>query len=266
MQVYFNNFSNIKYQNFKGSNNTVSPLILQAENKIISAGAGIVEKNLLQSEFIAHTNIKKITSEEEFDRVLNKLKNDKSWRKGWWDRGSATKFEQAIIPYTGEEDRSSHINWYMHSGHLVDPLFSEDITREYIRAMYYALPEIDKVYGKYSGIVYRCGHMDEVPKNFISTASDPVGVSYIISSREDYHKPFYIIYTESGHLIQEMQKKLCWKYARECEVILDPDTHFEKITEITPEMLELKRNLRNAIRDEYAVPELNVTFLKEKQN
>lgn len=259
MQVYFNNFSNIPYQNFRGMNKNIGSSILSVENNILNTG----REYFPQSEYIAHTNIKKITSEEEFDRVLSKIKNDSSWLGGWWNRGRATKFEQAIIPYIGEEDRSAHINCYMHSGHLTNPRFSEDITREYIRAMFYALPEIDKTYGKYRGIVYRCGYMDETPRNFVSTARDPVGVSYIITSREDYHKPFYIIYTNNGHNIEEMQKKYCYKYARETEILLDPENHYEKITEITPEMNELKRHLREAIRDEYVVPELNVTFLRE---
>jgi len=260
MSVSINNFSKPLCSAFIGLQTSFPPPRVLEHS--IDSGKRSIE-NILQSEFIFNTNIKRITSETEFDYVLARLKRDRSWKGGWWNIDHATKYEQAIIPYTGEQDISAHLNWYMYSGNIVNPNISEEITREYIRAMCYALPEIDKVYGKYTGIVYRCGYMEKMPKSFVSTTSDPMGLRYIIHTREDYRQPFYIVYTNNGHRIEDMQKKLGCRYQCEHEIILSSGTQYEEVTKITPKMEELQHKMKEAIRDDFAMPSLNITFLRE---
>lgn len=258
MQVHLYNLPSIEYQNIKKINCNLNSLNQHTNTKVKFSG------NNPTTDFIGHTNIRKINSDEEFYSVLSGLKNDKSWLKGWWDYPNATKFEQAIVPYIDREGISALINGYMRCGSIPNIRFSEHIIRDYIRAISFALTKIDEEYGKYEGIVYRCGHMDNVTKNFISTACDPTGVKSVITSKRDYREPFFIIYTKNGHKILDIQKKLGSYYAMEHEILIDPNTNFEEITNITPEMLELKHNLKKSIRiDEYVVPELNVTFLRE---
>ena len=261
MKILFNTYSNnTPYQNFKGKSNSLCPLMSAVESGF---GNKINFNKTPISEYIAHTNIKKIISEDEYDRTLSLLKNDQTWRS-MWSISAVSKFEQGILPYAGREDRSVVINTYMRSKRIVDPRFTEGIIQEYIRVLDYALQEIDKVYGSYNGIVYRVGMFDTEPKNYISTARDPEGLNALISSKEDYHQPFHIIYTKHGHKIEEIQKKMWSFYTREREILLNPMTKYEEITTITPEMEALKKNLRKSIYNDYGyVPELNTKFYKE---
>ena len=236
-----------------------------AHNKFMSANEIYFRGQIIKPKTIAFTDIPKIISEAEYDEVLSRLKKDRTWWPGW-SHGRATKFEQGILPYAGEQDRSVVINTFMRSGHIVDPRFSEGILRDYVRVMDYALGEFDKTYGQYEGLVYRCGKMDNPSKNYISTAREPEGLTAIIDSRECYHKPFYIIYTKHGHKIEDLQKKVTHNFQHlwEREILLDPAKQYEEITEITPEMQALKDNLRRSIQDDYGrVPELNTIFLRE---
>jgi hypothetical protein len=260
MKILFNTFPNrTPSQNFKSK--SVCPLLSAAESNF--KNKAFINK-ILPSEYIANTNIKKIISEEEYDKTLNLLKNDQTWRTRW-SIPCASKFEQGILPYAGEDDRSAVINIYMQNKHIVDPRFTDKITQEYIRVLDYALKEIDKVYGSYKGIVYRIGWFGDKPANYISTARDPEGLNAVITSKQDYHKPFSIIYTKHGHKIEEIQKKIgCLEYMRETEILLEPNTNYEVITTITPEMESLKQNLQKAIGNDYGrVPQLNTRFYKE---
>ena len=266
MRISFNTCIN-KTTSFNCTKNTQKPHISSGtfEDNLMCTNAIYFRGQLQKPETISYTDIPIITSEAEYDDVLNRLKNDRTWWPGW-SHGRATKFEQGILPYAGEQDRSVVINTFMRNGHIVDPRFSESILRDYVRVMDYALKEFDKTYGKYEGLVYRCGIMDNPPKNYISTSREPEGLTAIINSKDCYHNPFYIIYTKHGHKIEEMQKKLCSNpmLRREREIILDPARQYEEITDITPEMQELKNNLRLAIRDDYGyVPELNTIFYRE---
>ena len=271
MQISLNNsFYKPLYPNYSEKQNNVSVTKVMSHNNLMSPNAVYFKGEIEQAESkkdktetIGYTDIPKITSDEEFDEVMANLKKTKSWTT-YWEHGRATKWEAAILPYAGKEDRSCVFNIYMGTGRICDPRFTEEAVRDHIRVMDYALQKYDEEHGKYEGIVYRCGELYDT--SFISTASNPDGMNAIITDREDYHKPFYIIYTKHGHKIYEMQNRISTNYAyqRESEVILDPGTKFEEITEITPEMEQLKKDMQYAVRDEYGrVHDLHVVFVKE---
>ncbi len=241
----------------------IAPVV--SKTALHSANEIYFKSQIRQPGTIGYTNIKKIASEKEYDEVLDRLMNTGSWWTPWTRRG-ANKFEQGLMPYGGKDDISDVMNTYMRTGRIYNPRYTPDVVEDYIRVMEYALSEIDKVYGKYEGIVYRCGPVDSPARNFISTAREPDGLNNIITCPEDYHKPFYIIYAKNGHRMEEVQNKINGHFniIGETEIILDPTTRFEEITEITPEMKELKKGLENAVRDENGhLHSLNVIFCKE---
>lgn len=76
--------------------------------------------------------------------------------------------------------------------------------------------------------------------------------------RDNYH----IIFTDSGHKIIDLQKRISELpdaspdkksvaefFIEESEILLDPDTKYEEITELTPEMENLKQKSIDSFKD-----------------
>ena len=269
-----NNFSNWSNYNSKNKITHANSQIVSTNN-FVSANELYFRGQLAEpksepqteAETIAQTGIKRIQSEEEYDSSLEKIMQHPSWHSGVWTRSNANKYEQGIIPYCGEADCSYEINSFMRGSKVLNPRFSPEILEEYVRVLDYALREMDKDYGEYSGVLYRVGRLDKVSRNFVSTSKSPDGLYGQIRDRKDFHKPFYVIFDGFGHNINELQKKfnsMIFYLIREDEIIVDPDITFEEITDITPEMQEMKREIKEALPNDIgAMPnELKVTFVR----
>lgn len=214
-----------------------------------------------KSAYIPFTNIKKISSEIEYDTIINKLRD-----KNYWRLFKCDKFEEALMPYISKDDISYRINLFLRENELLDNRYSGDFLENIIRTMDYALNKIDKIYGKYEGIVYRYGKTDKTSKNFVSAARDPNGVKHIIpdDERREFKKPFYIIQTKNGHKIEEVQKKLKYNdvYTDETEILISP-CKFEEVDENLPEMQDAKIKLKNALLKERFNDYPKISFFKE---
>lgn len=210
-------------------------------------------------EKIGFTTLNKITSEAEYDKILEKLKNSGCWFRPW---NKGNKFETGIMPYAGLQDISSEINCFLRNGETnMNRYMLEDI----VRILDYALNEIDKTYGKYKGFVYRYGFVDNITKNYVSTARDPIGAVSQIENRRRCTNPFYIIQTENGHKIEEVQKKLDYNsiYVEESEILLNPATYFQEINYLAPEFKEAKEKLLLEANKARLNPIPQIKFLKE---
>lgn len=224
----------------------------KTNNNLMNTNAVYFMGKINAVKTIGKTGIKKITSEKEYDEALNRLKNSQTWWHSW-SNIRLNKYEEGLMPYIGESDISRHINGFMRDGHVADytKLTSELLT-DYVRVMDYALEKVDEVYGKYEGIVYRYGRFDTNPQNFISSARKPNGAAKFADERHSYKHPFRVIYTKNGHKVEEIQKKVGTNqvYIEETEIILNPDSHYEIIDDITPEMEAEKEKIRKALREE----------------
>lgn len=212
---------------------------------------------------IKFSDIKKISSESEYDSVIKELKNSGNW-SGWWEVGN--KFDKGLMPYIGREDISFRINHFLRNGGLIDNKYTENALKNIIRVFDYALDETDKVYGRYSGIVYRYGIVDKDSKNYVSTAEKAEGLGNIIPE-EDKHlfkNPFYIIKVKNGHKAEEIQKKLNYNnvYTEESEIIIKPAS-FQEINEPNAEMKKAEINLKNTLHKYHFHAFPKIIFLEE---
>lgn len=245
---------------------------IKPDVKAISLGLNLknLDGDILQIQKIKGTNINAITSDYEFGQVLKKLKQHRSWAKDW-DIPNANQYETALMPYTGHNDICSEINEYLRTGKLSDysyTLSDGSILRDYIRAMDYSLKNMDNMYGQFKGIVYRFGRMGNKTTSYVSTAKNPLGAIFHAGPFGLHRKPFNIIFTEHGHKIEEMQKKLSYSkaYIKESEILLDPGKEYQQISELTPELNAIKQQLFNTIKKEHGInPEglVDVHFWRE---
>ncbi len=213
---------------------------------------------------IGFTNLEKITSEAEYDRVFNKLVQSGYWLS-WWNDGD--KFEKGLRPYVGKEDISYRINDFLRTGKANNEKYPKDMLECIIRLMDYSLGKLDKKYGKYTGIVYRYGVTETVSKSFVSTTRKPESFKWIIPDDDmrQFSQPFFIIYCNQGHRIDEMKKPKCdigFDRFEENEILLDP-THFEIIKEPSSEMLVAEEKLCDALKKEHFYRKPQINFLKE---
>ena len=267
MQITFNPILNNTVSKQHSSKNCSVPACSKQNANLMTSNAVYFMGKVNSITTIGKTGIKKIKSEKEYDEVLNRLKNDKSW---WcqWSNPMMNKYEEGIMPYIGENDISHHINIFMRTGEPVPSLkYTPELLTDYIRVMDYALKKIDKIYGKHKGVVYRYGYFDINPQNFVSTAKKPNGAAIFVNDdARQYEYPFHVIYTKNGHKAEEVQRKFSNNpaYLKESEIILNPDSHYEIITEITPEMEAEKAKISRALREENNhVHEFKTIFYRE---
>jgi len=207
----------------------------------------------ISSGKISGTNINAIKSDEEFFDVLEKLKKDSSWNKSWSIEG-ASPYEIGLMPYSHTADIHSYINGYLREGKLSQNSgFTEDIIKDYVRLTDYALNKLDKVYGKYQGVVYRYGWFDSTPAAFTSTASTPFGAVCHTDKFRPYKQRYNIILTKHGSKIEKMQEKLgnLNLAQREQEILLRLGHKFEEIKTLTPELEKLKQELFETMKKEH---------------
>lgn len=229
MQVYFNDYLYSK---------TAFPKSVHRKNTAFSAKSATC---------IKFSDIKKISSESEYDSVLRNLKNNGHWL-GWWEKGN--KFDEGLMPYIGSEDISYRINYFLREGRLIDNRYTENTLKDIIRVFAYALDETDKLYGKYSGIVYRYGKVDLTSKNYLSTAKEPIAIPVSVvpeTERRCMKQPLCILRVKSGHKIVEVQKKFGNEmYINESEILIDPTT-FKEVSDNDSDMCRAEIELREIL-------------------
>lgn len=200
---------------------------------------------------IGSTGIKRILTEAEYDKVLAKLKASGAW-DGRWDHSTASKFDEGVMPYAGTDDISHIINTFLREGRVVSDRYTTELIREHVRLLDYALSELDKTYGKYEGFVFRNGPVDKIGRNYISTSRTALGAVNASNSRRAYEDQYYIIMTQNGHKIEEVQKKLKYNpvYIAESEILLEPSSFYDEILTETPEIKAAKEELLKALNQE----------------
>ena len=227
--------------------------------------------------------IGEIKSEEEYDSTLQKIMNDKSWNHANWDIKGTDKYQLGLMPYVGILDIHSEINYFVRNGKLYyhegicNSVKTEEMMKNYIKVMNYALKKLDEKYGTYNGIVYRYGYFknDDSTSGYVSTAKDPIGAIQIGGERP-FTCPYFIIMAKNGHKIIDMQKEIDYPdsfkrgYTSENEILLDPNKKYERINIKTPEMEEAEQNLINAfkakfpkLKEDIIKSNLRIFFLKE---
>lgn len=221
-------------------------------------------KNL--SETINGKNIilKKIQSEDEFESILSELLQDSTYV--WHSVSEANKYEQAILPYAGRGDIHLDINSYLRDGVLGEKTYS-GITPEkiekYIKVLDYGLNQLDREYGKYKGVVYRCGMFSSQTPNYVSASDKMSGAIDFADPSNPVKDQFNVIFTNHGHKINEMQKHLGFKFAQtESEILLDPGKSFVEVDADLPFINNLKENFYKEFKTKYPNFDLNNINLK----
>lgn len=130
---------------------------------------------------------------------------------------NALNYEQAILPYAGRGDIHMDINAYLREGTLKNKTYP-DITdtniKKYSQVLDYGLKKLDEEYGEYSGIVYRCSIFSPTTPNYVSTSDKMQGAVDFADPKNPSKNTFNIIFTNHGHKINQMQKRLGYKFAK----------------------------------------------------
>lgn len=206
---------------------------------------------------IGFSNLDKITSEAEYDALFNKLQQSGNWSK-WWK--ARNKYETALMPYSGDEEIYYKINKVLRGEEITDKRYSNSMLEDIIRLMDYAFNEIDKLYGKFEGIVFRYGRVNEVSKNYVSAAHSPKGLLNFITgvNRDGFAREFNIINVKNGHKIEKIQPF----YEEEKEIVISP-TKFEKVINPPSQMLQAKEELLKALKNTNIKKDLSIGFFNE---
>jgi len=187
-------------------------------------------------------SIKPIQSEKEFKIILEELMQDSSYK--WKNVINAFDYERAILPYVGRGDISLDINTYLREGMLKKKTYvdiTDENIKKYIQVLEYGLRHLDKEYGSYSGIVYRYGDFLSKTPNYVSTSDKIQGALNIADKSNPYEKAYNIIFTNHGHKINEMQKRLGFKFAEsESEILLDSSKSYVELVDSTPQLNRLR--------------------------
>ena len=207
-------------------------------------------------------NIKPIQAEEEFKTILEELIHDSSYK--WNSVKNTFDYEKAILPYAGRGDIHLDINTFLREGLLKNKTY-RDLTNEnikkYIQTLEYGLRQLDKEYGNYSGIVYRCGSFSSKTPNYVSTSDKISGAINIADKSNPCRDAYNIIFTKHGHKINEMQKRLGFKFAEsESEILLDPSKSYIELLDTTPKLRQLREQFFQEFRKKY--PDCNIEDIK----
>ena len=209
-----------------------------------------------------------IKDDEEFNEVMNRVYSAKTlggnelwipedYKNVFITYRNASDIEMGLIPYCGESDNSYLINVYL-SGRLEDSdikriqghHFPQNIDScvDVVRALDYSLKNLDKEFGKYEGIVYRKGYMDEGNGQFYSTTKD---ASVIQDKCKDWTmfdstEKYSVIRLKNGHKIYDFQEKMGSVFAeKEAEVLTSRNAKYRKLQpeELDEELLNAKEEL-----------------------
>lgn len=176
-------------------------------------------------------NLPPITSPEEYSQIIKRIMTVKALnQETFWRYDlepvcySSVPFKYiGLLPYCGGEDVSYYINHYLGKclAQYLDSRASEQDLCNIIRALDYSLNRLDEQFGKYEGIVYRCGYFNPKSKQYASTSLSPeaaVKIQGFFDNTSDYS----IIRTKNGHKIYDFQKMVNSPYAAsEKEILID---------------------------------------------
>ena len=208
-------------------------------------------------------SIKPIQTEEEFRIILKELIQDSSYK---WNRvENAFDYEKAIFPYAGRGDIHLDINAFLREGIILKDKTYIDLNKKnlkkYIQTLEYGLRQLDKEYGNYSGIIYRYGPFFPTTPNYVSTSSKISGALNLADKSNPCKEAYNIIFTKQGHKINEMQRRLGFKFAEsESEILLDPGKSYVELVDNTPQLSKLKEQFFQEFRKTY--PNSNLKDVK----
>ena len=198
-------------------------------------------------------NTSSIQNEEEFKIILEELMQGSSYK--WKSVKNAFDYEKAILPYAGRGDISLDINTFLREGILKNKTYidiTEENIKKYIQALEYGLRHLDKEYGSYSGIVYRYGDFLSKTPNYVSTSDKILGALKFANESNPCEKTYNIIFTKHGHMINEMQKRLGFKFAEsESEILLDPGKSYIELIDDTPQLSSLREQFYQEFNKAY---------------
>ena len=241
-----------------------------------------------------------LESEEEYTTTLERLKqiykrdrdnsgriydtrsggNTRDFILGFDETRDCPNKLQGLIPYCGINDISRDINVYLNNErnglckvlkeksyvytHDLDVTQLIDIdptmAKDYIRCLDYSLAELDQLFGKYEGLVYRGGLFNPHGHQFYST-SDRCCRTQINCQRGQENLQFHIIKTKNGHKILEFQKRYGKQHfaENESEVLLPRDTEYRDITntgQFEAEKQEMAKKLYQDLCEKYTLKEI----------
>ncbi len=253
---------------FKGNIAKVSAFLPDVRklfsHKKAEAAASSVISEAAKKLKVRGTDIDAITSDEEYVKLLEKLKQSKHWKSAWEPKDSNV-YEQGLMPYVGDCDIHGYINTFLrkfdpnsHSEELdfFLALYPPEVLRDYIKLLDYALKKLDDKAGVYSGSVYRYGLISNRLIDGIATQKGYLSTSQTADALVDMgvkqslfgEQPFNIIQVKKGHKIIDAQKGIRYdnkyttqNYLDEEEILMDPGARFELLNELTPEMERLKQ-------------------------
>lgn len=132
---------------------------------------------------------------------------------------NVSKEQEGILLYAGTSDLSGDINRFLSGRQMRD--MTEPMAKDVVRVLDYSLKDLDKEFGRYSGLVYRQGFFPEKGEQFISSTSVPeIAATLRGGILSNSKMNFSIIKTKNGHRIDKFQAKMESDYAEEEEEIL----------------------------------------------
>ncbi len=195
-----------------------------------------------------HTLLTPISSKEEYDNVLKDVLSYKVLSE---DKMRLTPFInicgyekiapdlKGLIAYCGSDDKSDVINSWLSGRKIPDNITLDDTQlANVIRVMDYSLNKLDEKFGRYKGVVYRCGFFNPITdKQFYSTAATSINaVKHSNKYLPSEDNPYSIIRVKNGHNIYEFQKNTDSFFARkfaqtEKEILIDKQSKFRLVPE-----------------------------------
>lgn len=194
-----------------------------------------------------NVQIQPISSEKEFDLVMNSLNRTKDnafiFGQCFAAPNALDKHLKALQAYCGEHDISTYINRYLATGEVLPEMkvgnlatgeihsLKEEDLKEYIRILEYSLRKVDEDIQPFNGTVYRSGYFSKDGGQFWSTSKNMKGAVVHASGTEEFPVTFSVIKSTKGTDIQEVNKNT--RFANEAEVLIHPNTQFMDITDET---------------------------------
>lgn len=221
---------------------------LNGLNALSSYNSGNIKK------LIKYGNIQilPISSEKEFDLLMNSLKRNKNnmfiFEHCFASCNSEDKHIKALQGYCGEHDISKYINYYLATGKFFPKMYVKNLItgkiytlrekdlKKYIRILEYSLKKADETIPRYEGNVFRSGHFNKNGGQFWSTSKNAKGAvahAGIEITHTNKAITFSVIKTAKGTDIQEINRGTCFE--KEAEVLLNPNSKFIDITDEIPE-------------------------------
>lgn len=267
MQVsLYNNFNYPKYTSFGAK---LQPKDISSSLKGFQVLSNDVfehqNTNGIHSLIVELVN-KPIKNDAEYEKVIQRVFDEKTAKgtpawisdKDVQEYADADILERGLIPYCGFDDKSKYINMFL-SGRLTPAIkqqlgIKNSSFIDVIRALEYSLKYLDKEFGKFEGLVYRQGFMNEHPNQYISTTTDYITAARLNGSYVNFMpgKQYSVIRTHNGHNIKNFQNKMGAMFAyTEKEVLLPYESRYRKLEEheLDNELIRARENVAYNIFD-----------------